>query len=397
MKIAYVLNGYPAVSETFITTQIIGLIDAGNEIDIFSNFLYPGPYHEDFTEYSLLNRIHLFKPRSRFKVIYDILRIVVLYPTNIFKLLRFIYVSYQNERVLFSNVYYYAYRLDQYDAVHCHFAFSTKIVVMAKKMGLLKKVKFVTSFHGSDIFPATANMKDFPDLSRYCDIYTLPANFYYDLVVKEGFSKNKIRILPCGCNTYFFANPLKEYNLECPLRLIFVGRLIEFKAPDLLIEICRKLVEHIDFRCTIIGGGELEEKCRNLIDQYQLQDKVLLTGAKDNWFILQCYMDADLFVFPGIYDSVGRAENQGVVAQEAQAMCLPVICSDAGGTKESVIDGVTGWVMKEKDIDSFVEKICFINNNRNLLEKMGKAGREHVQKNYDNKIVVKRLISIYNE
>ena len=86
-------------------------------------------------------------------------------------------------------------------------------------------------------------------------------------------------------------------------------------------------------------------------------------------------LPSDLFVFPGIHDKHGRAETQGLVLQEAQAMELPVIVSDVGGMKYGMINDITGFVVEEKNIAGFVDKIELLIADKELRKEMGKQGR----------------------
>jgi colanic acid/amylovoran biosynthesis glycosyltransferase len=76
-------------------------------------------------------------------------------------------------------------------------------------------------------------------------------------------------------------------------------------------------------------------------------------------------------------------------------MQLPVIISDAGGMKEGVIDGVTGFVVPENDINGFVEKIELLANDPDLRKRMGEAGRNFVVENYDINKLNEKLMQIY--
>ena len=102
------------------------------------------------------------------------------------------------------------------------------------------------------------------------------------------------------------------------------------------------------------------------------------------------------FLFPGIHEKgTGRAETQGLVIQEAQAMELPVVVSDAGGMKYGLLDGVSGFVVQEGDIEGFAEKIELLINNGQLRVTMAKAGRNFVVQTFDTRILGDKLMQIY--
>ena len=96
---------------------------------------------------------------------------------------------------------------------------------------------------------------------------------------------------------------------------------------------------------------------------------------------------------PGIEDEITkRAETQGLVIQEAQAMGLPVLVSDAGGMKYGMIDGKTGFVLPQKDINAFVEKIIYLKDNEEERLKMGRCGVKYVNENFNTTKLTNDLI-----
>ena len=76
-------------------------------------------------------------------------------------------------------------------------------------------------------------------------------------------------------------------------------------------------------------------------------------------------------------------------------MGLPVVVSDVGGMKYGLIPGETGFVVKENDISGFADAIEELILSKELGEKMGKRGREFVEKNYDSSVLVKKLLDLY--
>ncbi len=189
----------------------------------------------------------------------------------------------------------------------------------------------------------------------------------------------------------------QEHNKSnCDINILFVGRLIQFKAPDLVIEIGKIIKEKdsLSFKIRIVGHGDMRPVLENMIKEYDLEKNIILSGPRTQEEIIPIFLESDIFLFPGITWQK-RAENQGLVIQEAQAMQLPVIISDAGGMKEGVIDGVTGFVVPENDINVFVEKIKLLANDPGLRKRMGEAGRNFVVENYDINKLNEKLIQIY--
>jgi colanic acid/amylovoran biosynthesis glycosyltransferase len=148
----------------------------------------------------------------------------------------------------------------------------------------------------------------------------------------------------------------------------------------------------------LIGDGEKKNEIENKIKEYGLNDAVFLKGALSQDQVIAEFNSSSIFVYPGLFDPFFKAgDTQGLVVQEAQAMELPVVCSDVGGIKYGMVDGETGFLVDEGDVDVFVEKIQFLLDNPEERLKMGKAGREFVKRHFDSKVIGDQLMSVYTE
>ena len=86
------------------------------------------------------------------------------------------------------------------------------------------------------------------------------------------------------------------------------------------------------------------------------------------------------------------------VLLEAAASARPIITTNRPGCRETVCDGVTGFLIKERDYKDLVEKmLVFINMNNQEREKMGLAGRKKIEKEFDRNIVVKAYMKEIHE
>ena len=149
-------------------------------------------------------------------------------------------------------------------------------------------------------------------------------------------------------------------------------------------------------RLHLIGKGYLLEQLKAQAQDYHLEDCVIFYGALSQQAIKHRYEEADVFILPGRFEAeTGRAETQGLVIQEAQAMELPVVVSDAGGMKYGLIPNESGYVVEEEKLEGFVEAVEILILNAGLKVRMGKRGRTFIEENYENKILLKKLLKIY--
>lgn len=83
--------------------------------------------------------------------------------------------------------------------------------------------------------------------------------------------------------------------------------------------------------------------------------------------------------------------------QEAQAMGLPVLSTLHNGIPDGVLDGESGFLVPERDENALAEKLSYLVENPSVWSDMGRAGRAHVEKNYDINKLNDRLIEIYQQ
>lgn len=397
MKIAFFVSAFPSLSETFIANQVIALQDTGHTIHIFSQQRpTDNKVHQMVINAGLLrNTFYLSDiPQSRIEKIKTLLyRLVRNLSVKNFR--KVYYGTLKNKSKL--SVYELIHYLDKpdYAVLHAHFGINGNYVTELLKLGLYKKAKFITTFHGYDLDQKLRENHFYSALFSRCNLFTVNTNHSKSLLVGLGCEENKIKVLPVGLDTGTFRkterkNPSKE------LQLLFVGRLIKLKGALLFLQICKILKEKnpFKFKATVIGEGEMQTTLKEFILMTELNDVVTLVGAKTQLEVMHYMNDSDIFVLPGI-EVNGLSEAQGLVIQESQGMKLPVLISDAGGMAEGMIDGITGFVLPQNDLQGFADKIELLANDFELRTKMGETGRRLVEGKYDMKVLNQKLIELY--
>lgn len=394
MKIAIVVGSFPVVSETFIVNQITDLIDRGHQVLIFAykkNTL--DVTHQKIIDYKLLEKVHYAKAVS------------LPLSSRYIAFFRFLiknkkHIDYRRLTRSFHLKTYEKFKwiLDKapFDIIHVHFGNIAIHIAEMRKWGYLKNTGFVTSFHGADISPhlISENPNFYNDLIREVDLITVNSKYTRTLLQKVS-STEKVKILPVGLDSSFF---IKNNNSSSGnFTVLFVGRLIALKGPNIAIQIINKLVKkgYRKIKLVVVGEGELETQLQEMLTNHDLNENVQLRGFLSQENIVELMDNSDIFLFPGIFDKNGRVETQGLVLQEAQSMELPVIISDVGGMKYGVIDGETGFVVKEKDINAFTDKIEFFINNEDKRKEMGEKARLFVVENFDSKVLGEKLVKAY--
>jgi glycosyltransferase involved in cell wall biosynthesis len=134
----------------------------------------------------------------------------------------------------------------------------------------------------------------------------------------------------------------------------------------------------VAFHCTMIGGEKdiTEYQLKGRIEEAQLTGHVLYAGKKYGEEKNKVFAAADIFVLPTYLDCMPLA------ILEAMQYSLPVVSTFEGAIPDIVQDGVTGFLVAQKDANALAEKLELLINDRDLLQRMGRAGREKFENEF---------------
>jgi colanic acid/amylovoran biosynthesis glycosyltransferase len=407
MKIAIVVGSFPAISETFIVNQLTYLIENGYDVTILSK--HKGDIsvvHKAVTDYQLINKTIYFNypEKNYLKRILQLLRILYKSPRINWRgmLKQILKLEDLRQNINLWSFFKYQFTLfHSFDLYHVHWANNALDIVDAKAKSLINTPVVVT-FHGYDIVPV--KVEEYKKLYNKFqnNVNLITVNTHYTLnLVQNVFKKTiDIALLPVSLDTNFFLPASNKINNET-IKIIYIGRLIDLKGPDLAIKIVGKLLHQTqikNIKLSIIGDGEMKIMLQEMIKSEKLDAFVEMHGAQKQEEVIKELQQSDIFLLPGITNPDDmRAETQGLVIQEAQSMKIPVVVSDAGGMKYGLINGETGFVVKEGDIDGFVNKLEALIISKEMRTLFGERGREFVVKNYDKEVLGQRLLNLYNE
>lgn len=401
-KILFIVPGFPSISETFILNQIQSLIDLGYEVKIWAFDKEEKIVHPTIYKYHLLEKTVYPHFPNYLKRIYNLGK-ALLFSKHRLAALKSINVFKYNKDALaltnFCKLEPFLYSANQFDIIHVHFGQMLANLELIKDCGLVYSEKEVVTFHGYDLEPS--------QIQLYAKKYQYLLKNHLTVTVNTAYLKGifnqvfpdypKVFILPVGLDTEYF-KPNNEKIAKDHISIVFCGRFIKLKGierlPYIIQSILRQSSKKVKFH--IIGDGEpgLKKLFLEKTDQNIKEGQVLYYGSLSQEKIKGIYAISDIFMLPGIYDH-GRAETQGLVIQEAQACGLPVVITDAGGMKYGIIENETGFISPYQDDDAFVANLLRLIENDDLRIVMSQKARKFVIDNYDNKILTKTLIHIY--
>jgi len=177
-----------------------------------------------------------------------------------------------------------------------------------------------------------------------------------------------------------------------PLRILSVGRL-EWKKgyENALLAIRRLLDRGVACEYRIVGDGDYFPAVAFMRRQLGLEGVVEVLGALPREDVRQEMQSADVL----LHSAVSEGFCNAVI--EAQSMELPVVCTDADGLRENVADGETGFVVPRRDPEALAAKLEVLARDPALRQRMGKAGRKRVLKNFRLSDQLDRLEDFYRQ
>jgi glycosyltransferase involved in cell wall biosynthesis len=229
-------------------------------------------------------------------------------------------------------------------------------------------VKVFATVHGLDItYKNKCYQSKIPKALNQLDKIICISNATKEECIKRGVNKDKIVVVPNGVNVDEFVimedtERLREVlekkigiTLENKKILLTHGRLVKRKGVEWFINhVMPKLSESYIY--LISGDGEERENIKKAIDKNNFQNRVFILGKTNSNILKLLYNSSNLFIMPNIHIE-GNLEGFGLVALEAGSCGLPVIASNIEGIPNAIINGKTGWLVKEKDAQEFVTRI----------------------------------------
>lgn len=244
-------------------------------------------------------------------------------------------------------------------------------------------VPLIASFYGYDAYihkVLKKYRKKYTDLFKTAAAIISVSKDMSNQLVMLGAPREKVKLNPCGFDPSVYREITPEKNGK---RLIFVGRLTEKKGPELLLHAFHKVLHRLpDAELIMIGNGELYGKVVSLIETLKVKDSVTLMLWQPPEVIARELEKSRAYVQHSRVAENGDSEGSPVSIIEAAGSGLPVISTRHAGIKETVVEGITGFLIDEGDWESMGDHMIELLENPELAGKMGRAGRQHILQHY---------------
>lgn len=395
---------FPGFCETFLINQVIIADRCGLErkflVEDINNLLV-NPHLELISKARIRENLLIEDyqvPNSTLKKFVKAVLLLLSHPQKILPLYRFLKSQkYPGMGDVFK--FFFLINLNKFDIVHVQYGTNVKPLEVLKRIGVLSS-RLIVSFHGHDLhFPINGKIDDqdyYREIFKWSDMLTTTTGYLKSLLISLGAPEDKIRMVPVAVDTGFFHPKTFKRNREV-ITLITVGRMDELKGQRFGIEVAKRLNEkEYSFQYILVGTGSHMEDLRDMIREYQLEEKVKLVGQKPQEDVRDLLQKSDIFLMTSIKGPGNSREGQGVVTAEAQACGLPVVAFDSGGVKYTFEDGNTGYLVPEKNVDEMTKAVEKLLNDNFLVQEMGRKAVNFVSENFSQEKITEKWCDLYN-
>ena len=401
-----ILKGYPRISETFISNEILLLEQLGFGVHIFS--MRPG--REAYTHASVARiraRVDYLPEtflRNAHRLIARNLCLLIRAPRRYavgVAALRRRYGRTRNPaslRHFLQAGWLVQTRLPGSGVTHLHAHFAHSPTSVALYAAALSGLPFSFTAHAKDIYTTDpGQLAEKIALARF--VVTCTEYNRRHLLGLAGGASTPIHRIYHGIDTELFGGDGRERPPPAPpYRLLTVARLAEKKGIPTVLEALKLLkARGVDFRHTLIGDGLDRDAILAHIPRLGLEGLCRWVGSQPHHVVIEHYRQADLFVLGCEIAANGDRDGVPNVLFESMAMGVPVVATSVSAIPELVKPGETGLLAAPGRPEELADAMLRLLTDAELRRRVIPAARKRVLRDFDNRRLVGRLAEIYRE
>lgn len=388
-SICVITNSWPRISTTFVAQELVGLERCGFDLSLFTR------KRGDTMRHALHDELRA--PLSR------------LPATPLHAPIRFLRAwrkarrlpGYRAARALFRKDRHWGSPLKQYirfwnaivtaaempeDTRGIYVHFITAPGTIGRYAAVMRDLPIMGSAHARDIWMMSdREKKDKIQQMRWLTTCNGPAVSELQKVAGDA---SKVRLIHHGVSMRRFPEeapkraPRDGSDRRDPVRLLSVGRAVEKKGFDVLIDALSRLPAGLHWRWDHIGEGVILDKLKSQAAALGIDKFITWHGAQRQDAVIAAYRDHDLFIFPAREAADGDKDGLPNVLMEAQTQALCCLATRFTAIPELIEDGVTGLLVPPADSDALVEAIVRLAQNPGLRDRLGVAGCRRVRAHF---------------
>jgi L-malate glycosyltransferase len=284
----------------------------------------------------------------------------------------------------------------KFDVVQTHFIDSNYAGILAAKLAGVKAI--ISTRRGMPYWRNTFELFLLRIMNRAVDVFVANSRWSASsYCAAEGIRSDKMKIIYNGINVADFpiddetrAASRAQLGVDSSTRIVgIVANLRPIKRIDVFLRAAARIKSQSrNVRFIIVGEGEARNKLMALACDLGLQSDVTFMGQREDIPNLLSAFDI------GVLTSQSESLSNSII--EYSAASLPVVCTDVGGAKETIVDGTTGYIVPPGDADMLADRIVRLLADPSLKQ-MGAFGRERVQRLFSIGSMARQYEELYRQ
>jgi colanic acid/amylovoran biosynthesis glycosyltransferase len=402
--VAVFLSRFPLITETFILREVIEMERQGQPVLLVPLLREkPAVAHREAESWT---KRALYTPLLSVEIMRANFRIIRRRPWRYVATLWRIGAGtvaspnfFLRSLALFPKSVFLAERLEREGIQHVHAHYATHPTTAALIASTLTDMTFSFTVHAHDIFVRRSLLEWKLEAASFVRAISqfnrefLARRYPHDLA-------QKIQVVHVGIDPAVYDGAAvdasgREHRPSIQRRILCVASLQRYKGIPVLLDACSLLrSRRVEFTCTIIGEGPMRPALEAQIRRLDLQERVVLAGARPQHEVAELMRTASVLVMPSIVAPDGQMEGIPVAIMEAMASRLPVVASSLSGVPEAVVHGANGFLVEPGQASELALAIERVFSDERASRHMGHAGRARVEQEFRLDVCVAAVLQL---
>lgn len=390
MILGYLVPDWPGQTHAFFWREVRALRDLGHDVRLFST--RPCPPDQCFHDFAREARE---QTRFLFPPTWTAISALVG-PSRVAAVLR--YVAALRESDAWGKARVLALSLCAADLArtmraggveHLHVHSCASSAHLAAMAAMLSGVSYSLTLHG-DLSVYGEDHRSKMRRAALVSVVTTPLRD--QVLALDVVGADRVPVISMGVDTDRFSPPPSHHvgSAGGPLRIATVARLALTKGHRYALDAVARLgTDGMDVRYVIAGDGPERPDIEAAISARNLSGRVSLIGSIGEDQVLRLLRDSDVFLLP----SFGLGEAAPVSVMEAMACGLSVVCTHIGGTPDMIADGVSGYLVPQRDSEAIAGRIADLIADPTSRRRMGMAARARAVERFDYRVTAREFAS----
>jgi glycosyltransferase involved in cell wall biosynthesis len=396
VRLAYLYSRYPVPSQTFCDTEMLELERRGFDLLIAS--MYPP---KTATRHEYLSRLRAPVQYAPEKPCLE--RLVGKakrqrrWPEALIAQHERNYGTDYKARLRARNALFFVELFERQRIGHFHVHFANRAAHTALFVKAISGIPFSITAHGQDFMVDLGNQELLREICASAEFVAAETDYSRELLARNcPASGDKIFRVYNGIDLKKFDSAIDASRPPGPTRLLSVGRLVEFKGFDVLIEACAELRRrNMPITCEIVGDGPLRPELEAQVSERNLTGVVRFSGEQSQDYVLKAFAACDIFVLAAVTETRGASDVFPTVIAEAMTSGKPVISTTVAGIPELVVQNETGLLVAPRDPHGLAAALRRLIGDHALCASFGRAARERIETHFTIEKTIEPLLECF--